>query len=164
MLRLAERLGDVSEACRRAEVSRDAFYRWRRELKARGEAALERTSRRGPLPGRRVPPALEAEVLALTRRRPELEKRSVAVRLDFRIKPTAVRSVWLRNGVGTTRRERVAWAAREAERPAPRRQVEVECPACHRPFAARGAPPFTCSYCGVGGITARVHLTARPRS
>jgi len=95
------------------------------------------SSGRRPLPARRVPPELEAEVLALTRRRPELEKRSVAVRLGLRIGATAVRSVWLRHGVGTTRRARVAWAGSQGERLVPQRRVEGRVP---RPPATARSP------------------------
>lgn len=149
LVRAAARLGDVALACRRAGVSRDSFYRWRRALGSRGEAGLRPAPR--ALPSRRVSPAVEAAVLRLARQRPELSKARAAREL-YRsgVSPTGVRSVWLRHGVGTTRRDRLSWASAHGYRP--KREADVECPACHRSFAAGGPPPFTCPHCGVGGV------------
>jgi Helix-turn-helix domain/Integrase core domain len=65
VLRDAERLGNVSDACRRHGVSRTVFYRWRRRLEQYGPDGVHpkrRQARRGRPPG--VPVQTERRVIA----------------------------------------------------------------------------------------------------
>src|SRR5262245_53255220 len=94
-LALAERLGSVAEACRRAGASRDSFYRLRRRYRELGEVGLRS----------RLPLKVDAAILGLARPRPmgsmvELSQRAaarvVSARLRRTVSPTAVRNALLR--------------------------------------------------------------------
>jgi transposase len=45
VLRLAEKLGNISEACRRCGISRDTYYRWKRRYEKNGIKGLKDLSR-----------------------------------------------------------------------------------------------------------------------
>ncbi len=65
VLRDAERLGNVSDACRRHGVSRTVFYRWRQRLEQYGPDGVHpkrRQARRGRPPA--VPAQTERRVIA----------------------------------------------------------------------------------------------------
>jgi hypothetical protein len=53
LLKLAETLGSVSEACKVLGYSRDSFYRPSRTTPGTGELALKEMSRRKPIPKNR---------------------------------------------------------------------------------------------------------------
>jgi hypothetical protein len=48
MLGLAERLGNVAEACRRGGIDRTSFYDWKRRFQLKGLEKASRTCRRSP--------------------------------------------------------------------------------------------------------------------
>jgi hypothetical protein len=104
LLRLAEELGNVSQACRTLGYSRDSFYRIRQLFETGGEMALKEVSRRKPVHANRVEQRIEEAVVKIAIENPALGQVRVCNELRKKglfISPGGVRSVWQRHDLET---------------------------------------------------------------
>lgn len=109
LLQLAEKTGNVSEACRQVGYSRDSYYRLRKLYMAGGEDALREVSRSKPLLKNRVPLEVENKVVEMAILFPHLGQVRLSIELqkiNIHISPGGVRSVWLRHDLNTEEKRR----------------------------------------------------------
>ena len=102
LLRLAQELGNVSQACKVMGYSRDTFYRYQQAVEEGGVEALLEKSRRKPNLRNRTAPEIEEAIVGLAFEQPAFGQVRVSNELRKRghhISPAGVRGVWLRHGL-----------------------------------------------------------------
>ena len=100
LLKLAEKLGNVTEACEVYGYSRDSFYRIKHLFETGGDIALKEVSRKKPNHKNRIEPEIEEAIVKMAIDEPALGQVRVSNELKKRglfVSPCGVRCVWLRH-------------------------------------------------------------------
>lgn len=116
ILQLAQEMGNISAACKKAGIARSSFYDIRKAYEQFGRAGLEPEPRRRGRISNQTSPEDEAAVLGMTRKFPTYSYVRISGQLQIEgkaIGSNAVRGVWQRHGL-EKKISRLLWIDQEA--------------------------------------------------
>ena len=102
LLQLAEKLGNISKACRMHKVSRSQFYEYKRSFQVHG---FEGLVDKPPVPGShpsQLSKKMTARIIALSLEHPAFGQQRIADQLALEgvsVCATSVRNVWIKDGL-----------------------------------------------------------------
>jgi len=118
VLKLAETLGNVSQACKMMGYSRDSFYRYKELYDTGGEFALQDLTRRKPCLKNRVDQSIEKAVVDFALEKPaygQLRVSNELKKVGIFISPGGIRSVWMRYNLETFQKRLKALESKMAQ-------------------------------------------------